>query len=266
FSGVAGYDFTNRNLTRDGNDAERLLIMRVTAGFFDVLGVGPARGRALTEEEARRPESCLVILSHDTSERTPSPIGSTIGLDDQPCEVIGVMPDGFAFRDDRVGAWIALPVDTADTSLNRGSHPFVALARLRDGVTAAQADAQLQSLRSYWTERFPDHYAKGHFAVMRPLHEDVVGTQRDALVVISAAVLFVLLIVGVNLAALLTTHTQSRRRELAVRHVLGASRRRLIGQLIVEAMLLATLGGAMGLVLASSLLAGLLALYPQRLP
>src|SRR5262245_47368817 len=69
FSGVAGYDFTNRNLTRDGGDAERLLITRVTAGFFDVLGIKPARGRVFTEEEARRPESCLAILSHDTSER-----------------------------------------------------------------------------------------------------------------------------------------------------------------------------------------------------
>jgi hypothetical protein len=66
------------------------------------------------------------------------------------------MPDGFAFRDGRVSAWIALPLDTADTAYNRGSHPFVAVARLRDGVTAAQADAQLQSLRAYWSERFPD--------------------------------------------------------------------------------------------------------------
>jgi len=266
FSGVAAYDFTSRNLTRDGGDAERLLITRVTAGFFDVLGVKPARGRTFTEEEARRPEGCVAILSHDTSERTFSAIGSTIRLDDQPCEVIGVMPDGFAFRDDRVSAWIALPVDAAETPYNRGSHPFVAIARLRDGVTLAQADAQLQSLRAYWSERFPDHYAKGHFAVMRPLHEDVVGTQRDALILITGAVLFVLLIVCVNLAALLISNTQARRREFALRHVLGANRRRLVRQLIVEAMLLAVLGGAIGLVLASSLLAGLLALYPQRLP
>jgi putative ABC transport system permease protein len=266
FSGAAGYDFTNRNLTSEGGDAERLLIMRVTAGFFDVLGVSPARGRTFTEQEGRRPETCLAILSHDTSERIAGAVGSTIRLDDQPCEVIGVMPDGFAFRDDRVAAWIALPVDASETPLNRGSHPFPAIARLRDGVAAASAGAQLQALRAYWSERFPEHYAKGHFAVMRPLHEDVVGAQRDTLVVISWAVLFVLLIVCVNVAALLTSHTQARRREFAVRHVLGANRRRLIRQLIVEATLLAALGGAIGLVLASSLLAGLLAIYPQRLP
>ena len=100
----------------------------------------------------------------------------------------------------------------------------------------------------------------------RPLHEDIVGDQRDALVLLAGAVLFVLLIVCVNLAALLVTKGEARRREFAVRHALGANRRRLIRQMVVEAMLLAVIGGVVGVILANALLAGLLSLYPERLP
>jgi putative ABC transport system permease protein len=114
------------------------------------------------------------------------------------------------------------------------SHSLLPIARLRDGFTADQADAQLQSLRAYWSAKHPDHYAKGHFAVSRSLHEDLAGDQRDALFILSGAVLFVLLIVCVNLAALLVSKGEARRREFVV--------------------------------LANALLAALLALYPVRLP
>jgi hypothetical protein len=143
---------------------------------------------------------------------------------------------------------------------------LLAVARLRDGVTLQQADAQLQALRAYWTEKYPDHYATGHFAVTRDLHEDLVGEQRQALMLLGGAVLFVLLIVCVNLAALLVSRSEALRREFAVRQALGANRRRLVRQLLGEAMLLAAAGGVAGILLANWLLAGLLALYPQRLP
>jgi putative ABC transport system permease protein len=266
FAGIAAYDFNSRNLTRDDGEAERVLTMRVTAGFFDVLGVRPGYGRTFTEDEAQRREGCVALLGHDASHGTASAIGSTIRLDDAPCVVIGVMPEGFGFRDDRVKVWTALPIDTEETTINRGSHPLAAIARLREGVTTEQADAQLQSLRGYWLEKYPDHYAKGHFAVRRSLHEDLAGNQRDALLLLSGAVVFVLLIVCVNLAALLISNGEARRREFAVRHALGANRRRLIRQVVAEAMLLAVAGGVTGVMLANMLLAGLLALYPQRLP
>jgi putative ABC transport system permease protein len=266
FAGIAAYGFNGRNLTRDDGEAERVLTMRVTSGFFDVLSVRPARGRTFTEAEAQRGVGCLALLAHDASVNAASAIGSTIRLDDATCEVIGVMPEGFVFRDDRVKVWTALPIDTQETSMNRRSHGIAAIARLREGVSAEQADAQLQSLRGYWSEKYPDHYAKGHFAVSRSLHEDLVGDQRDALLLLGGAVLFVLLIVCVNLAALLISNGEARRREFAVRHALGANRRRLIRQLVAEAMLLAVVGGVIGVILANMLLAGLLALYPQRLP
>jgi len=266
FSGAAAYDFDFENVTRDDGEAERVLTMRVTAEFFDVLGVKPMRGRTFTETEAQRPAGCVAILGYDASERNLRAIGTTIRLDDRPCEVIGVMPAGFGFRDDRVKAWTPLRVDTEDNPFNRASHPLLAIARLRDRVTPEQADAQLQALRAFWSEKYPDHYAKGHFAVIRSLQDDLAGDQRDGLLLLGGAVLSVLLIVCVNLAALLVSRGEARRREFAVRHALGASRRRLIRQLIVETMLLAAVAGAIGVVLANTVLAGLLALYPERLP
>jgi putative ABC transport system permease protein len=238
--------------------------MRVTSEFFDVLGVRPVRGRTFTEDEAQRGEACLAVLSHGALDDAASAIGSTIRLDDAKCEVIGVMPEGFGFGADRVKVWTALHVNTEES--NRNSHGLRAIARLRDGVSAGQTDAQLQYLRGYWSEAYPDQYAKGHFAVIRPLREDLVGDQRDALVLLAGAVLFVLLIVCVNLAALLVSAGEARRREFAVRHALGANRRRLIRQMVAEAMLLAVIGGVSGVMLANAVLAGLLALYPQRLP
>jgi putative ABC transport system permease protein len=267
FAHAAAYRFSDRNLTRGNGEAERVLTMSVTAEFFDVLGVKPARGRIFTNEEAQHGEQrCLAVLSHDAWAATANAIGSMIRLDDAPCEVTGVLPKGFWFRDDRVRVWTGRPVDMGDTPEIRQSHRLVAVARLREGVSEEQADAQLQALHAYWSEKFPDHYAKGHFAISRPLHEDIVGSQRDALLLLGGAVAFVLLIVCVNLAALFISNGEARRREFAVRHALGANRRRLVRQLIVETMLLAVAGGVVGIVLANSLLAGLLALYPQRLP
>ncbi|MBO0797955.1 MAG: ABC transporter permease, partial [Blastocatellia bacterium] len=264
FASIAAYSSGSANLTRGDGEAERVLTMRVTSEFFDVLGVRPARGRAFNEEEAQSGKACLALLSHDLLADAANAIGSTIRLDDALCEVIGVMPEGFGFRDDRVKVWTALPISTEEN--NRTSHGLDAIARLRDGVSVEQANAQLKYLRGYWSQQYPDHYAKGHFAIIRMLHEDLVGNQRDALVLLAGAVIFVLLIVCVNLAALLVSNGEARRREFAVRHALGANRRRLIRQLLAEAMLLAVIGGVMGAMLANALLAGLLTLYPQRLP
>jgi predicted permease len=260
FADVAAYAFESRSLAGDGGDVERVSTMRITGRFFDTLGIKPVQGRLFTDDEAQRGEGCLALVRDDAAVR----VGSTIRLDEVPCEVIGLVPHDFAFRDDRVKVWTPLRVDTAPDT--RQSHGLLGVARLASGVTPEQAEAQLQSLRQYWSETFPDHYAKGHFAITRALHDDTVGTQRDGLVVLGGAVVCVLLIVCVNLAALLVSNGEARRREFAVRHALGANRRRLVRQLIAEAMLLAVVGGAAGAGLANALLGGLLALYPYRLP
>jgi putative ABC transport system permease protein len=270
FSAVAAYETGFQNLTLPEGEPERILTMAVTAEFFDVLGVRPRQGRAFTRAEAQRGDTCVAVFSHELASRSvpggPGAVGSTIRLDDRPCAVVGVMPEGFAFLDERVRIWTGLSIDPDDTPSNRASHPLLAIARLRDGVTPQQTAAQLEALRSHWSAAYPDHYAKGHFAVTTPLHEDLVGDQRRALWLLGGAVLFVMLIVCVNLAALFVSRGEARRREFAVRHALGANRRRLVGQLLVEAMLLSSVGGVVGVLLANWLLAALLALYPQQLP
>jgi predicted permease len=266
FEAVAAYDLVFRNVSRSAGEAQRVLTMPVTSAFFGVLGVRPAQGRTFTEDETQRPAACLVVLGDDLATPFGAGVGSTIRLDAVPCEVIGIMPAGFGFRDDRVRAWTTLAVEVEETPTNRASHPLLAVARVREGVGPAQAESQLETLRRHWSATHPDHYATGHFAVIRPLQEDLVGDQRQGLVLLGGAVVAVLLIVCVNLAALLVSRGEARRREFAVRHALGANRRRLVRQLVVESMLLAAAGGVLGLLFANWLLAGLLALYPQRLP
>lgn len=123
--------------------------MPATSQFSDVLGVRPARGRTFTEDEAQRREGCVAILADDMAARFGIDVGATARLDDTPCEVIGVMPAGFGFRDDRVRLWTTLPIDAREEPTNRASHPLLGIARLRDGVTMEQADAQLQALGGY---------------------------------------------------------------------------------------------------------------------
>jgi predicted permease len=273
YSGVAGYASFDRNLSRDKREAQRVSTMQVTPGFFDVLGVAPVRGRTFTDEEALAGGACLAVVSEDASGAADS-IGSTITLDGVLCEVVGVMSNDVAQlsaglnqlggRADRISAWTPLSAPE-DTLNNRGVHLMLGVARLRQGASAALADAQMLALGEYWSAIDPAHHAKGHFAVSRPLQEDIVGRHRDAWVLLGGAVMFVLLIVCVNMAALLVSNGEARRQEFAVRRALGANRPRLIRQLLGEALLLAVGGGLVGVVLAEWLLAGLLSLYPQRL-
>ena len=264
FAGLAAYDLNNRNLVRQDGQAEYVLTMPVTANFFDVLAVTPVQGRMFTRDEAQGGDGCVALVGQDWSTEVGSAVGSTIRLDDTPCKVIGIVPREFSFGGARVKVWTPLRINTSEEF--RQSHSLAVVARLRDGITTEQANAQLQALRAYWSDAYPNHYAKGHFAVIRPLQDDFLGDQRDALIVLGGAVLFVLLLVCVNLAALLVSRGEARRREFAVRHALGANRRRLVRQLMVEALLLAAIGGAFGVILAHGLLAGLLELYPARLP
>jgi putative ABC transport system permease protein len=265
FTDLAAYSLPfDRTLTRASGETERVGTMLVTPNFFDVLGVRPARGRAFSQQEAQQRGTCVALVREAGQGSPPIDVGSTIRLDDAPCDVVGVVPRDFVFRDERVKVWTAL--DAEEAAASRGRHYMTILARLREGVTVQHVDAQLESLRRFWSETNPAHYAKGHFAVSRPLHEDIVGDQRDRWLLLGGGVALVLLIVCVNIAALLVSSGEARRREFAVRHALGANRRRLVRQLVTETLFLALIGGVIGLAFAKGLLAGLLALYPQRLP
>jgi putative ABC transport system permease protein len=266
FASVAGYQLTFRNVSFGAGDAERLLTMAVTPEFFDVMEVAAAQGRVATREDLHK--SCTVVLRHDFWQQQVARQGRDVRLrlDDAPCDVIGVMPPGFAFRDERIRLWTVLATDASEAPGNRASHGLQVVARLHPDVTPERADEQLQALRREWSERFPDHYADGHFAVLRTLRDDLVGDQRLTLLLMGGAVVFVLLITCANVAGLLVTRSEGRRREFAVCCALGASRGRLIRQAFCETAVIALASGVAGLVIANWVLAGLLTLYPERLP
>jgi len=163
FAAVAAYELSFQNLTLPEVEAERILTMAVTAEFFDVLAVKPQQGRTFTAAEAQRREGCVAVLAHDLARRSGAgvAVGSTIRLDDTPCAVVGVMPEGFGFRDERVRIWTGLSIDADDTPINRASHPLLAIGRFRDGVTPRQAAAQLDTLRSHCRRHTPTTTRRG---------------------------------------------------------------------------------------------------------
>ena len=130
FSAVAAYEFSFQNLTLPEGEPERILTMAVTAEFFDVLGVRPQHGRAFTAAESQRREGCVAVLGHEIASRRASGgaigVGSTIRLDDAPCAVVGVMPDGFGFRDERVRIWTGLSLDA---NTRRSTAPRIRFSR-----------------------------------------------------------------------------------------------------------------------------------------
>ncbi len=250
FEDLGAIEFGSVNLTGMG-DPERLDAARVNAGFFRALAVPPAAGRLLAPgEDAPGRDARVVILSHRLwtrrFARDPGVVGRTLTLDGVGHQVIGVLPAGTPFID---WADVFRPlVRTADAQ--RGSWELAGLGRLKPGVTIAQARADLVRVTGELARRYPDTN-RGMSANVTPLNDLVAGsTTRRALWVLLGAVAFLLLIACVNLANLLLAKAAGRTREIAIRAALGASRRRVIGLLVAESLLLSIVGAAAGLLLA----------------
>jgi len=251
----------------------RVTVATVNAELLEALAVQPEHGRWFRREETRANGPALVILSHklwvSLFGARDDTVGRPIEVDGLAREVIGIMPASFDLMDNRVDVWLPLQLTPAHLKY-RESHFLNVLGRLKDDVTAEQAEAELASLVASWGERagVSGHvFTPGHHAMqMEPLQDEIVGSTRRVLWMLQAAVAFVLLIACANLANLLLARAETRRREIAVRAALGAGRRRLLAQFTAEAVVLSLLGGAIGVVLGWAGVRALLVAYPNSLP
>ncbi|NMO14642.1 ABC transporter permease [Pyxidicoccus fallax] len=231
--------------------AERLHGMRVGAQLFRALGVDAVVGRAFGADEEQPAGQDVALLSHKLWQRrfggAASTVGGTVTLDGKPYTVLGVMPPKFDFPPG-TDVWVPL-VPTTDELRERGNRQVRVVGRLKPGVTPEQADAALRVLAQRLAEQHPA-VLEGRSIRMTTVREGYLGSAGPVLATLAGAVAFVLLIVCANVANLLLARAAVRRREMAVRAALGAGRGRLLTQLLTESVLLAVLGGALGVLLA----------------
>ncbi len=260
--------------------ASSVIGAKVSAEFFDVLGIRPVIGHAFArpdEEAGGGPGGLKIVISDnfwkDHFGGDLNVIGRTVNLDGRKYSVIGVMPPDFQFpiQNDRIEFYVtiaedALSVDgTKPMTQERGSHSLEGVARLRPGVTAAQAESDLSGIANRLEKQYPD--TNTHFGVrVKALREELIGDVRTALYVLFAAVICVLLIANANVANLLLARATERGKEIALRAAVGASRSRIILQLLTESVLLAAMGGLCGLLIAQWGTEALIKSVPQNIP
>ena len=250
FQSMAIYGFRSFNIT-GSEQPQALQASAVSHDFYSTLGVHPMLGRTFTADEQQPGRSHVVILGYALWKSSfggnPHIVGSSISLDDQPYTVVGVMPPNFKFPD-WAQLWTPLGWTDQERAV-RGNHNYMVIARLKPGTAMQQAQAEMNIISARLQQQYPADDA-GWGAVIVPLHEQLVGDVRPALLVLLGAVAFVLLIACANVANLVLAKTVSRRKELAIRAALGASRARILSQVLAETVLLALAGGALGLLLA----------------
>jgi putative ABC transport system permease protein len=257
----AGYTYRRAVVTGIA-DPEQLLVVRATPEFFQVVPSEPVVGRlfAATEEQA-----AVVVLSHGLWQRKfggqSSAVGQTLRLDSVPYTIIGVLPPSFQFPARDMDAWV--PLQPTPEERQMGAFWLETVARLKPGVSLAQAQQEMTAIAARLGVERPGDSELG--VALVGLREEIAAPFKPALVMLTAAVLGVLAIACVNVAGMLTARGAARRREVAIRTALGASRRRVVRQLLTEAVMLFVLGGVLGVTLGSVLLRSLARVAPPTL-
>jgi putative ABC transport system permease protein len=269
FQSVAAYDFEGPGINLTGGDLpQQVKGIHASYGYFDVFGAPFALGRPYSADEDRPDGPKVIVISNGLWRSRyagdPNILGKTIEITGDPYQVIGVLGPSFK-TDPKADVWIPLQPDP--NSANQGHFLRVA-ARMRPGVTLTQANAAMQMAAEEFHRKFPNatFTSNNESAVATPLRDTVVSDIRKALLILLGAVGFVLLIACANVANLLLARATLRKREIAIRSALGASRGRVVMQLLTESVLLSLIGGALGLLLGYAGVRTLLAVNPVNLP
>jgi len=274
FTSMGAWGGGTVSITGNGSP-EEVRSLWVTEETLGVLGMVPSLGRTFTAKDTERvPDT--VILTHAYWQRKfggdPSAVGRRILIGGQGMEIIGILPAGFRFLDEKPDLFLPLRFERAKTKL--GNYSYRGIARLKFGVTLAQANADIARLIPIAHVSFPPPpgfsaklFDEAHMqAALRPLIKDVVGELGKVLWVLMGSIAVVLLIACANVANLLLVRAEGRQQELSIRLALGASSGRIAGELLFESLLLAVLGGAAGLGLAAAALRVLVSIAPAYLP
>jgi predicted permease len=284
FDGVAALTLRHANLAAEcagggSCEPERVTVYAASPNVFDLLGVRPAVGRSFTDDDAAPSPPVTVVISEALWRRRfgadPSIIGRPLRVNGVARTVIGVMPPGMRFPDVPVGflnepADMWLPTDwMRNRSESRGNQYLGVIARMRPGLPTTRAQADLDVIANRFRAQFSDRYVKwspGWSLVAVPLHDQMFGDVRPALLLLLGAVSLVLLIACANVANLMLARAAMRHRELAIRSALGAGRGRLVRQLLTESGLLAFAGSALGVAVAAVAVRLLVRLDPGNIP
>src|SRR5215217_2452988 len=252
-----------------GSEPIQLQIGQVTGGFFETLGVKPARGRFISTEDDRSGAPFVVVLSHDLWVKQFNSdeqiLSKAIPLSANMYTVIGVMPATFVTPRDSTEAWTPVHVSNPVAANFRGVHFLRTYGRLAPGVTIEQARAEMQVIDQNLAAQYPADN-KNRSTVLFALHERIIGETRQSLLILFAAVSFVLLIACANFANLLLARAAERQREFVIHGALGAGRWRLMRQLLIESLLLSLAGGVAAVLLAFWGTSLLVSFKPENLP
>jgi putative ABC transport system permease protein len=270
FDQLATYSYSTLNLSGKGQP-ESVRSGVVSPNFFSVLQVQPLLGRAIAPGEDRLGHANVVVLGHafwrDHFGSDPGIVGQNVTLNGEGYAVVGVMPAGFQLPPS-AEVWTPMALTDKEKAV-RGEHHFGVIGRLKTDVDLNQAQAEMNTISSRLEQHYPTDDT-GWGAVVVPLREELVGGVRPALLVLLGAVAFVLLIACANVANLMLVRTLGRRKEIAIRSALGASRSRVLQQVLSESVLLALTGGMLGLLIAhfgvrliSAFLANQLSVSPE---
>ena len=268
-SGVAAVTGTTLNLSGDGSEPERLPGARVSANYFEVMGMRPLAGRTFAPGEDQLKAQRVAVISEELWRRRfggdPGTIGRTLTLNGEPYTVVGILARGSQLPSG-ADAWVPM-VFTPNDLDRRGAVWFAAMARLAPGATLERAAAEGSVIARRLAEQYPEANA-GYMEGMtfEPLQEHLIGSSRKPLLILMAAVACVLLIACVNVANLLLVRAASRQGEIVIRSALGAGRSRIVRQLLTESVVLALAGGAAGVALAWWATRALVKLAPAGVP